>query len=136
MSDPLLTSIADLEKNKFASTGPAKIDVAVKVVDPDGTGIIDVGMLPATTPTIYNVVATLANTEYSQVLTDGTKRFSIRVRGNAKLQLAYVSGQSGTIFEDVYAGTRLEETYLDLTGLTLYFRVNVPGQTVVITQWT
>lgn len=37
MSDPLLTSIADLEKNKFVSTGPLKTDVAVKVTNPDGS---------------------------------------------------------------------------------------------------
>lgn len=98
-----------------------------------GTGTS--GLIPVQTPTIYNVAVTLANTEYSQVLATNTRRFSISIRGIAELKLAYILGNSGTIFKKIPAGTEYTENDLDLTGVTLYFQSPMASQTVEIIQW-
>lgn len=89
----------------------------------------------ATNPTIYNVPATLANTEYSQALTAGTKMYTIRVRGLANMQLAYTSGQTNINFIKIPRGTTRSVGPLNFSG-TLYFELDQPGQVVEIEQWT
>lgn len=113
---------------------------AVAVVNPDGTTISGGGgggtIPPVTTPTIYNVAVTLANTEYSQALSASTKRFSIKMRGFSDLKLAYVSGQSGTIFITIPGGSSYEEINLaGTTALTLYFQSPSASQDVEVVQW-
>ena len=51
----------------------------------------------ATTATIFNVI-TVATTETSQVLPANTKEFIMRSRGGSPIQLAYSSGDTGTLF--------------------------------------
>lgn len=86
------------------------------------------------TPTIYNVSAAVANTEYSQALTSGTKKFIIRVRGDATLKLAFDAGQSGTNYITVRGGTVYVEDNINFTG-TLYFQTTKATQTVEILEW-
>lgn len=104
------------------------------VINPDGS--INVNASPLTTPLIVNQVATLANTEYSYSFPTGTKKFSLRARGKAKLQLAFVSGNSGTNYITVFSGSKYEEIGLKLTAITAYFQSNKAGETVEILSWT
>lgn len=87
------------------------------------------------TPTILNVSVPNADTEVSQALASGTKRFTIKVRGSAQMKLAYSSGQSGLVYLTLPPGTSYEESELSLTGVTLYFQTNKTNQTVEIVQW-
>jgi len=103
-------------------------------IQPDGS--INVNINPLTTPLIVNTVATLVNTEYSYAFPSNTKKFRIRARGNAKLQVAFVSGQSGTLFKTVFPGSEYEEIDLKLTGITIYFQSNKAGEIVEIVSWT
>lgn len=140
MSDPIQTSIDDLEKYKYVSTGPAKSDVAIKVTNPDGTNISTGGgggstLVPVETPTIYNIPMTLASTEYSQLLSTNTRRFSIKTRGSSSLQLAYAAGQSGVTFILIPPGAEYTENDLKLTGVTLYFQSPAAGQIAEIVEW-
>lgn len=93
----------------------------------------------ASSPTIYNVPAPLANTEYSQVLPAGTKKFTTKLRsgvGAANLQFAYVAGQSGTVFIKVPFGSYYEEEGLNLTSpITFYFQTDNTGQTLEMVAW-
>lgn len=86
-------------------------------------------------PTIYNVSAPTANTEVSQALSTGVKSFLIRVRGNARLQLAFVATESGTKYITVPPGVSYHEDRLNFSG-TLYFQTNKSAQTVEIIEWT
>lgn len=89
----------------------------------------------ATTPTIYNVSALVAGTEYSQALSPSTKSFIIKVRGSARLQLSFVSGQSGTNFITVPRGAAYTQDGLNYSG-TLYFQTNEASQIIEIAEWS
>jgi hypothetical protein len=103
-------------------------------IQPDGS--INVNVNPATTPLIANSVAILVNTEYSYAFPANTKRFNVRARGNAKLQIAFTSGQSGSLFKTIFPGSIYEEIDVKLTGITIYFQSNKAGETIEITSWT
>ena len=90
---------------------------------------------PATNPLVYNVSVVLANTEYSQLLSPSTKKFMVKCRGKAKLQLSYISGDSGILFVTIPANTAYTEDDIDFTG-TLYFRSDTASQVVEIVEWT
>ena len=90
----------------------------------------------STTPTIYNLSMPTANTEYSQSLSTHTKKIMIRTRDrSARLQVSFVSGNSGTIFFSIEAGAVYSEENLDLEGVTIYLRSNKAGQTAEILEW-
>lgn len=95
----------------------------------------NVGINGATTATVYNVSAAIANTEYSQALSNGTKQYSIRVRGMAKLQYTFTVGESGTKFLTVPQGCTHSVDMLTLTGKTIYFQVDKNTQVVEILEW-
>lgn len=84
-----------------------------------------------TTVTIFNVSVPSANTEVSQALPSNTKRFILRVRGNAKLQLAYTVTDSGTLFVTVPGKASYEDENF-YTSQTLFFQTNLSSQTVEI----
>lgn len=125
---------------------PEPGDVADSVRIGDGTEEVSVSVenrlevqteAGVRTPTIANVSATLANTEYSYALPNNTKRFLIRVReGKAKLQLAYNNGDSGSNYITLELGTSLvEDSVIMDTGMTLYFQVNKYNQIIEILSW-
>jgi hypothetical protein len=99
-------------------------------------GSINVNVSPLTTPLIANPVAISANTEYSYAFPSNTKKIVIRARGNAKLQLAFTSGQSGTLYHTVFPGNTYEEIGLNVTSLTVYYQSNKAGEVVEILSWS
>lgn len=92
-------------------------------------------LAPPTIPTIYNVPAPLAATEYSQTLSPATKQFLIKVRGIAQLQFSFVSGETATKFITVPRGTSYMQELVSYTG-TIYFQVSAASQVVEILEWT
>jgi len=89
----------------------------------------------ATSVTIYNKSIPTANTEVSQALATGTKRFTIKLRGIAKLQLAFVSTESGTKYITIHPGAVYSENDLNFGG-TLYFQASRDSQTAEIIEWS
>jgi hypothetical protein len=91
----------------------------------------------ATTPEIYNISLLLAGTEYSQVLSDGTKKLTIRVRdGGANLRIAFVSGDTAIKYITVKKGACYSEDNLDLDNVTVYLQSDTAGKTAEILEWT
>lgn len=88
----------------------------------------------AATPNIYNLTAALANTEYSQTLTSNTKSFIIRARNLAKLQIAFISGNSGTTFMTIPPGVSYAQDNISYGG-TIYFQSSKPSTIVEIVEW-
>lgn len=88
----------------------------------------------ATAPTIYNVTVVSANTEISHTLSDNTKSFLIRVRGHSTLKLAFNSGESGTNYFTVAAGSNYLAEGLNFSG-NIYFQTNKASQIVEILEW-
>lgn len=87
-----------------------------------------------TTATIYNVSTPLAATEYSQALPADTKQFILKTRSNAKLQLSYTSGQSGTLFVTIHGSAVYSDDNF-YSSQTLYFQVD-KSDTVEIIAYT
>ena len=91
------------------------------------------------TPTIYNVIAVDPNTEYSQLLPNGTGRFWITPRNSgqsaSKLQCSYIAGTTNTIYFTVNAGEKFLEEGVKLNNRTIYFRASKPNTVVEIISW-
>jgi hypothetical protein len=109
-------------------------------INPDGSinvvGNLSVGG-GATTPTISNFSAALANTEYSYVIPTSSKKFIIRVRdGLSKMKVAFALGATSTQYITVNMGSSYEVDGLStLAGFTVYFQTNKPNQVVEIITW-
>lgn len=93
----------------------------------------------ASSPTIFNVSAPVAGTEYSQVIPAGTKRFTAKLRsggGGANMQFAYVAGTSGTNYVKVPFGNFYEEANLNtISSITFYFQSDKAAQTLEMIVW-
>jgi len=87
------------------------------------------------TPIIYNVDAIVKDTQYSQLLPDGTGQFLLRARNNAKLQIAYTSGQTNSNYLTVISGNIYMVEAVKLTGKTVYFQANKDNTIVEIVAW-
>ena len=104
-------------------------------VNPDGS--INVVANASTTPSITNILMTLANTELSHIFPINTKKISLRVRGNSKLQYSFTAGQSGTQFITIYPGNEENISDVNLTSsLTIYFQPSKAGDTLEIVSWS
>ena len=102
----------------------------------------------ATSLTIYNVILVAANTEYSQVLPDRTRKFKIYAMAGNKIRphrdvLKYKLGESasgndwsGVDYIPIPAMGYDQQDGLKLTGKTLYFQSPTASGIVIIEAWT
>jgi len=97
----------------------------------DTTGI-NFNLERPTNQVITNKVLALANTEYSHVLQNKLRQLIIRSRDNARLQIAFVSGESSTKYFTVRGGNALVLGDIDFNGETLYLQANKTNSTVEI----
>jgi len=107
-------------------------------INPDGSinVVISSSLSPPVTPTIANVPAPLASTEYSYAFPANTKKFLMKVRGGyATAQVAYAAGTSSTNFITIDVGCDYSEDGIDFTGKILYFQLTKPGKIVEILTW-
>lgn len=86
----------------------------------------------ATVANVYNISVLLANTEVSQALATGTKKITIKVRGNSTLKLSFSSGGP---YITIPQGATWSNDGLNFNG-TLYFQTTKPSQIVEIEEWT
>lgn len=89
-------------------------------------------------PTIVNIPAPLADTEYDFTLPDEVRRYRVRVRdGQAKTKLAFVSGESGTVYWTIDRGSVYEDKDIDASsGITLYFQTSHDDTIIELLYWT
>ena len=93
----------------------------------------------AQTPYIYNVTLTLANTEYSQALPRGTKKFTISERNGNAFRWAFEPGRVATPtepYQTVLANQVYFEDHVNLVGVTVYLAAPVLGRVIEIVAWT
>jgi len=99
-------------------------------------GSFTVVLPQATTPIIQNISIAAANTEQSYVIPNGTKWFEITSRGKkAIIKYSYTSGQSGTVYREIYTGQTHTKEYLNIDGVTLYFQSSAVGAILEIEAW-
>jgi hypothetical protein len=94
--------------------------------------------LIAQTPYVYNVTLTNANTEYSQALPRGTKRFTISERNGNPFRLAFATGRVAlptAPYMNMWANQSYSEDDLYLVGVTVYLAAPVGGRVIEITAW-
>lgn len=93
------------------------------------------------TPTIYNVTCTDADTEYSQALPEGCKAFAISLQAGTDgeyLRFAFVTGKVATPTAPYYQMTATQEypEYgLVLSGKTIYFASSEAAKVAQIMAW-
>ena len=93
----------------------------------------------AETPTVYNISMTNANTEYSQSLPTGTKKFTLQCRGNYDIRFAFTSGKVATPtapYATIKAGMNYYEDNLNLSNKTIYVACGTAGQVAELIVWT
>lgn len=91
---------------------------------------------PASSPVIQNVSLPLAGSQYSVVLASTTKRYTLKLRGDAKLQIAFITGQTGTNYITISPGSAYFEENLQLTGsLTIYMQASKNNQVLEVLSW-
>ena len=88
-----------------------------------------------TVATIFNLTIVLANTEQSQALPSNTKEFIFKTRGNDEVKLAFISGDSGTLYATIKKGAVLAVTQF-FQAQTLYFQSPTAGAIVEIIAFT
>ena len=93
---------------------------------------LNVTLAASTTPKITNLLLTNSDTEYSHALTTNLKQCIIRSRQFAKLQVCFVSAESGSKYITIPKGTSLSLNDLDFTGKTLYLQSDTSSVTVEI----
>lgn len=93
-------------------------------------------IVQAKEPAIYNLSMPLAGTEYSQIISANAKQIMVRMRVKGRAQIAFTSGNSGTIFFTLEPGCVYSQENLDLEGVTIYLQSNQAGQVAEILEWT
>ena len=132
-----LGSLQDNDRNSFKTVVDNGLqEVARRVDDPITQAKLDdvISALSGatnTTATVYNVTATLANTEYSQVLPANTKSFVLQARGSAKIKLAYTSGINSGDYLTVPIGTTFNDNNY-YSAQTIYFTSSLAGEVIEI----
>lgn len=89
------------------------------------------------TPTIFNKTMTDAATEYSQALPTRCRKCLVKERSGASLvQLAYNSGESGTLYITIPAGSGGKYVEVAELGVrTLYFQCPDANKILEIECW-
>jgi len=109
------------------------------VFTPAGSSSISIGSLPitVTTPTLQNVPAALANTEYSITIPAGTKRFELRSRFYGNLKIAYVATQTSTNYWTLEYSNVYSEGDLSLgSPLIIYFQTSRSNDVIEVKTWS
>ena len=106
----------------------------------DGSKVgLDVNVVNSPTvsnPLITNVVYGTINQELSHAFNANSKRFLIRFRGSASMNICFISGQTSSNYITLRPGTVYEEVdILNSGSLTIYFSANNTG-TVEVLEWS
>jgi hypothetical protein len=123
-----------------ATTNPtvAAITGAVSIADTSGSAINPTEM--ATIPTIYNKTCTVADTEYSQALPAGTKKFVCKFRNAAHAgRIAFVTGKVATPTEpywSIWANGTYNEDQIKGAAITIYVASGTAGAVLEIVAWS
>ena len=92
-----------------------------------------------TTPTVYNLTLTSADTEYSQALPANTREFRFRCRALYDVRYAWVTGKVATPtapYLTLPAGSDYYSDWNDLSSQTLYAASAQAGVVLEIEVWT
>lgn len=122
-----------LRKSGELVSPPSKADTYLKVGPTPGHPL-NIVFGGAGTPSVFNVTATLANTEYSQALPTGTTALTIKSRTSGSLKVYFTTGSFTWI--TLKQGAVFYENGLNLSGVTLFFKSSLAGDVVEVLTWS
>lgn len=99
------------------------------------------GVAAATRPIIYNVDLTASATEYSQVLPNGCRAFSISIQDGASPNTYTIAFETGKVagptapYITLPATVEYSQDNLYLTGTTIYISSSAVSQVAQIIAW-
>ena len=121
--------ITTTEDTVITIIGSTNSDTDVK--SSDGTS--------SSSPIIYNIKMDNVDTEYSQILADGTKKLEIKCRELKELRFAFESGKvagSDNPYSTLSADETIWEDDLNLNNTIIYLACSIAGQTAEVKVWT
>ena len=95
-------------------------------------------MYAVSTPTVYNITLTLADTEYSQLLPSGLREMRFRCRTGHDCRYAFETGKvaaSVSPWLTLPAGSDYYSDENDLSGKTIYFASSTAGVVIELEVW-
>jgi len=93
----------------------------------------------AATPTLVNVTLTVANTEYSFLMPNGTQMVEFQARTAADVRFAFATGHvAGPVapYHTLKASDYYSSPPVNMTGQTVYFASTTAGTVVEIIAWS
>lgn len=89
------------------------------------------------TPVIYNLISPVApDTEFSQLLTNGTKQLMIKARTANTLKLSFEPGGTSSNYITIPPNSSYNITNLYLENISLYLQSSGSETIVEIEEWT
>jgi len=85
-------------------------------------------------PKVYNLVLTLADTEYAFTLAEDTLSFLLQSRGTSDLKVAFDPGESGTNYFTLKGSAVYYEEHIH-SPITVYLQSSVAGTVVEFLYW-
>lgn len=85
---------------------------------------------------VQNVTISAANNEQSHTFPTNTRKFEISARGNGKILLSYTSGESGTVYRTIWAGSFYCADQIAAATTTIYFQSPTNGLVIELVSWT
>ena len=126
-ADARRVTLIDFFGNPINSSNRLPVDATISVTAGD----------PVDVPQQFRVSAVLADTEYSQALPSRTRRFEIHTESRrGTIKLGYAVGDTTNNYRTIKPGNTYREEGIDVTGMTLYFKINKAGETLEILTWT
>ena len=125
----------------LVDNGDNTYSLAASVQDsalPDGAATAAKQTPPVTTPTLYNVTLTSADTEYLQALPANTRDFRFRCRTLYDVRYAFATGKVATPtapYMTLPAGSDYISDLNNLTSITLYLASAQAGVVVELEAW-
>lgn len=118
--------------------GVEYVEVAVDAAGHLQADLTSADALEATTPTVYNVTLTNANTEYSQALAANTRRLCFRCRSGVACRYAWVTGKVAgptAPYQTLQAGAEYALDGVKLAATTLHLASATAGVIVEVEVW-
>lgn len=116
----------------------SNVDLDYTPIAVDEYGRVKTSSYPATTPAVYNVTMTNADTEYSQALPSGCRKFTVHCRDGTEFRLAFVTGKVATPtapYLTVPENACYWEDNVKSSG-TIYVACDTAGKVVEIVAWS
>ena len=90
------------------------------------------------TPTTFNITLATVDTEFSQLLPEKTRKFTLESRSNDDFRFAFVTGKVATPtapYKLLKAGLTYFDDVLRLNSTTIYLASSVENQVIEIIAW-